>query len=237
MISLTSFPQRINTVWLTIETLLNQKNVQPAKIELWLADEQFPDKRIPKSLLKQMKRGLEIKYCSDLKPHKKYYYSFLENRKKIVITVDDDILYPSDFVEKLYNGSKEYPNTVICNWSHKITFDNKGNINKYDLWDPFTNELSMLTVPIGCCGVLYKPSFFDQELYDIRKIKDISLYTDDLWLKWMEIKNNIGEMGIAITPKKQDKHRCHSRLIHRVFWKTGRGVRGRSWNSCQVHHG
>ena len=40
IVSLTSYPKRINTVWITIETLLRQ-SFKPDKIILWLATDQF----------------------------------------------------------------------------------------------------------------------------------------------------------------------------------------------------
>lgn len=42
IISLTSFPQRIDVVYITITTLLKQ-TFKPGKIMLWLAEEQFPN--------------------------------------------------------------------------------------------------------------------------------------------------------------------------------------------------
>lgn len=195
IISLTSYPARINTVWMTIETLLRQKKVKPKKVILWLASNQFPNKKIPKKLQNQTKRGLEIKYCDDLKPHKKYYYTFKSYPKNLVVTVDDDVFYNEDFLEQLYKGHIKYPNAVVCNWAHKMTF-NKNKLEKYNNWDMYTNELSLLTVPIGCCGVLYNPKFFDEELYDIEKIKKLCFYTDDLWLKFMELKNSVPAVNV-----------------------------------------
>ena len=41
IVSLTTFPARISTVWITIETIFRQE-VMPDRIVLWLAKEQFP---------------------------------------------------------------------------------------------------------------------------------------------------------------------------------------------------
>lgn len=42
IVSLTTFPARISTVWITIETIFRQE-VMPDRIVLWLAKEQFPN--------------------------------------------------------------------------------------------------------------------------------------------------------------------------------------------------
>ena len=45
IVTLTSFPERINEVHLCINTLLNQ-TLKPDKIILWLAEEEFPNKNM-----------------------------------------------------------------------------------------------------------------------------------------------------------------------------------------------
>ena len=41
IVSLTSYPARIKSVWLVVKTLLNQKEVNDLAIILWLSREQF----------------------------------------------------------------------------------------------------------------------------------------------------------------------------------------------------
>ena len=63
IVSLTSFPERINTVWLTIVTLLSQ-TLKPKKVLLWLAKSQFEGIELPDNLKRLEKYGLEIKSVS-----------------------------------------------------------------------------------------------------------------------------------------------------------------------------
>ncbi len=107
IISLTSYPARIDTLHLTVMTLLNQ-TVKPRSVMLWLANEQFPKREdeLPEKLLALKKYGLEIRFCEDLRPHKKYYYTMKENPECYVITVDDDVFYPENLVEELMTASQ-----------------------------------------------------------------------------------------------------------------------------------
>ena len=63
IVSLTSYSARINTVHITIDSLLKQ-TFKADKIILWLAKEQFPrlEKDLPNNLLQQTKKGLTIKW-------------------------------------------------------------------------------------------------------------------------------------------------------------------------------
>ena len=70
IVSLTTYPGRIDQVWKTISSLLNQ-TLKPKRVILWLAKEQFPAGKLPESVQRLTTRGLEICYCEDLKSHKK----------------------------------------------------------------------------------------------------------------------------------------------------------------------
>src|SRR5690606_16079955 len=85
-VTLTSFPARINDVWIVVECLFRQ--VEKAdKIILWLSTPQFEGIKIPERLLAQQKRGLEIKFVEDdLRSHKKYLYAFEAFPNDYIIT-------------------------------------------------------------------------------------------------------------------------------------------------------
>lgn len=187
IVSLTTYPARISTVWVTIASLLTQ-TMKPYKVILWLAEEQFPDHRIPDSLEKMKQRGLEIRFCEDLKPHKKYYYAMQEYPEHYIITADDDTFYPENHIERLWDGHEKYPGNIICQWSHQIGFTKQGGFQPYNEWiDNVESDPAYSTLAVGCGGVLYPPGCLSTEAFDKQKIMNYALYTDDLWLKCMEI--------------------------------------------------
>ena len=193
IVSLTSFPARINKVWITISTILNQ-SLKPKRVLLWLAEEQFPNKEkdLPKSLLKLKNRGLEILFCDDLKSHKKYYYTMKYNPDDVVVTVDDDMLYPENMLQQLWNSHNTNPECVVCQFAHMITFDENGSINPYKKWTSCYGDDTkpgMRILPVGCGGVLYPPGVLNKSLYDKEKINNLCPQMDDLWLKAMAILN------------------------------------------------
>ena len=206
IVSLTTHPTRIKTVWITIASLLSQ-TYKPAKVLLYLSNEQFSSgfNDLPKNLLRLQKRGLDIVLVDeDLKPHKKYFYSFKDYKDKLVITTDDDIFYPENMIEELVRASEKYPDAVICSRSHRIQLvDSDGNkqFAPYSTWNNnTTQEPEMLTLAVGCNGILYRPGLFDDELFNLEMIKETSLYTDDLWLKAMEIRSGIKTYNCSKEP-------------------------------------
>jgi hypothetical protein len=194
IISLTSFPDRIHTVWICIETLLNQ-SLKPDLIILWLAESEFKDglKGLPKRLVDLQNRGLTIRFCENIKPHKKYYYTLKEYPNDFIITVDDDVLYPKSVVRTLVELNSQNPECICCIRGHRITFNKNSKILPYRKWikNPETEEEpSKFICPTGVGGVLYPPGSLNKEVFNIESIKNLCLNADDLWLKIMSIKNS-----------------------------------------------
>jgi hypothetical protein len=191
IVSLTSFPARINDIWITIETILRQ-SFKPDKIILWLAEEQFPDKKLPDSLTNLVDRGLTILYCKDLRSHKKYYYSFIQFPEANIITMDDDVYYPRDTLKNLIELHSKNKNLVAANRAHKITFS-KGKMNKYNQWkhNVPVRLPSHLLVPTGIGGTLYPPGVLTKDTLNEDLIRELCFYADDIWLKVMELKSNV----------------------------------------------
>lgn len=192
IVSLTSYPARIHIVQRTIKTILIQ-NRKADKIILWLSEEQFPNRErdLPSELQELCSYGLTIRWCDDLKPHKKYFYAMQEFPNDIIVTVDDDMYYSPDLLEILYQSFLKFPQAVSCIQAHRILRNKEGLIEKYDLWEKgctyCRNEPCADLIAIGCGGVLYPPHCLPTETFDEDTINEICLYQDDLWLKAMEL--------------------------------------------------
>jgi len=201
IVSLTSFPARIDTLWITIETILRQ-SYKPDKIILWLAEEQFPDRKFPESLTKLKERGLSIEFCKDLKSHKKYFYSLIKYPHSNIITLDDDLYYHRDVLKNVVELHKKYPELIAANRAHKITLSN-GNINPYRKWKHEVNDRtpSHFLVATGGAGALYPPNSLHKEILNMDIMQKLCFYADDLWLKIMELKNN----RMVVTNRKYNK--------------------------------
>lgn len=197
IVSLTSYPARIGTLSMVLETIYAQTR-QADEIVLWLAQEQFPEKeaQLPVELRVLIGEGrLTVRWCDDLKPHKKYYYTFQEHRNDLVVTIDDDILYPAYMLENLYQSYLRNPNAVSANRVHLMTITEQGRIMPYKDWIKETDvcllQPSMQLLATGAAGVLYPVWLFRNELFDKEGIRETCLFADDLWLKAMELISNI----------------------------------------------
>lgn len=205
--SLTSYPARIGTIHETVSSILAQ-TVVPERIMLWLAWEQFEHEKedLPPELLRLEAYGLEIVFCDDLKPHKKYYYAMADYPDAVIITMDDDVIYPPDTVEMLKESYLRHPSAVSAMRVHRMCFTG-GELDPYGRWgfndDSFYDNPSFLAMATGVGGVLYPPHCFSPEIFDKRDINETCLFGDDLWLKMNEILNRVPTV-LAAPSRKLD---------------------------------
>lgn len=193
IVSLTSYPARLNNLHYTVKSILCQ-SLRPDKLILYLGDDCIYE-NLPDSLRELERYGLQIfMKPGNLKPHKKYYYAIKENPEDIIITVDDDIYYEKDLIASLLDSYKRYPHAVSARRVHKMTKDEKGNLSGYNNWDGECESVikpSMGLFAIGVGGVLYPPHCMPEELFNKAVFKDICMRNDDIWLKFMQILNNV----------------------------------------------
>lgn len=198
IINLTTYGERTEGVWVTVESLMRQKECK-SKIILWLSETEFSENNLPKSIVQLQNKGLEVRYCEDFRSYKKIYFAAKEFSDKILITVDDDCIYPSDFIKNLIIASKNNPQTVCCYRSKQIAFDNK-KLLPYNSWvggDKFSLKPRSDLIAIGCGGVLYPKYFFKEKDIETTDFYDVAPQTDDLWLKVLAMKNGYKIMQVV----------------------------------------
>lgn len=214
IISLTTFPARINNVSLCIKSLLRQ-TMKPDRVMLYLGSDVDED-RLPNDLRELEQYGLTVvANCRDIKPHKKYYYAMQEFPNDIVITTDDDIVYEPELVEELIKTHRDFPNAVICRRANIIRRDEKGMIAPYLTWDSCLTkkkEERYDLLPTGAGGILYPPHSISELAFNIDDIERYCLNADDVWLRYMGIKagspvvySKPSIIYLAVIPGSQDQ--------------------------------
>lgn len=215
IVSLTSFPARINDVWKVVECLKNQ-TVLPEKIILWLSKDQFPSENdIPKELKKQIDDLFEIRMVDgDIRSHKKYYYMLRDFPNKDFITCDDDVYYDSKMIERLIVTALSFPQCIIANKTSKICFYDDGNVRPYREWRDNEEPLSSCNLlQIGVGGVLYPHGTLHEITSNMDLFWTLSPLADDIWLNAMSrlkhtpvVQTRDSKLVLPITSKAPSLH-------------------------------
>lgn len=204
IVSMTSYPKRINYVHKSLQSILDQ-TWKPDKVILWLASEQFAGKEadLPGELLRMVEDGsVTIRWCKDLKAHKKYFYALQEFSDSLIITVDDDLLIEPKMIQKLMTSYLLHPEAVSTVRCHLMTMDDDAGILPYGQWikdfDTVVGKPSMQLFCTGGAGALYPAWLFRNLQFDESLIVEMCLYADDIWLKTMEV---IAGIPVVMTSK------------------------------------
>lgn len=186
IVSLTTHGRRIEQVWQAIESV-GSGTTRPKRLVLWLSNNER-DKILPPSLLRLVKRGLEIEYVDDIGPHTKYFYALDECIKFNVplITIDDDVLYLSWFLHRLLCAHVETPEQIICCRARQIELDEAGSLRPYNEW-PYaeTDQSSVRTFFTGVSGVIYPVAFLRSLKKRSRDFLQCCPRADDVWLNFV----------------------------------------------------
>ena len=191
-VSMTTYPARIGLVGEALRSVLAQTR-KPPRVLLWLAEEQFPggEADLPADLRALCaEQGVTIRWCDDLKPHKKYYYALQEIKDGVVITFDDDLLYPEDTVELLTLSYVRHPEAVSATRANLMTLGEGDTFLPYSRWiketDALVDEPSMSLLATTGAGTLYPVGLLSGRVFDRELLLRTCPLADDLWLKCHE---------------------------------------------------
>ena len=188
-VSLTTHGARIESVFLTIESIARSPN-RPSRLVLWLdSPEAFAS--LPTSIARLQHRGLDVRLCENFGPHTKYFpyvQSFPDDRIPLV-TADDDLVYPSEWLEALLNAHRLEPEIIHCYRARTVLIDEQG-IRPYVEWPLCKGRLLQSTNFLtGVSGVIYPPKFLTQLRSYGSAFTDCCPKADDIWLNVIALRH------------------------------------------------
>jgi hypothetical protein len=188
VVSLTSYGKRlIDTAPYAIISLFNQ-TIQPDKIILWIGEKD--KENVGETLTRLQKLGLEIRYCEDLRSYTKLFYSLKEFSDACIITADDDVYYPQNWLGQLIAEHNKHPRKIICHRAHGIKVDENHCVLPYFEWDWRitsqayfeNNNVTFFSIfPTGVGGILYPPNSLDKQVLSKALFMELAPYADDIW--------------------------------------------------------
>ena len=169
------------------------------KVILWLAPEQFPNGEadLPKQLLDLKDKGLIIDWYKDIRSYKKLIPTLKKYPDAIIVTADDDNLYKPEWLEKLYNSYKKYPNDIQA---HRITMFYYNQMFQYISGGrEYYHKASYLNKLVGLGGVLYPPHCFYKDILNEELFMKLAPTNDDQWF-WFQAMLNKTKVRVVKNP-------------------------------------
>ena len=192
-VSLTSYGRRLRLVHLTLESIA-AGTVRPGRLVLWLDDLDLVSHPTP-GLRRLIARGLEVNPTADLKPHKKYYpyVQSIDHHVAPLVTADDDLMYPVDWLETLLAAHATDPSTNTAHRARAVRTDAEGRIAPYAGWGAVRRGASSPRhLATGNWGHVIVPAMLEALREREAEFLAVAPTADDLWLHRVAV-----ELGVA----------------------------------------
>lgn len=189
-ITLTTYGARLNGFAHVLDALIRQEFPHEYGVIVHLSNSDVTACTLPASLRRFEQAGVKFVYHEEnLRSYKKLVYEYGRERDRVLITADDDVIYPPTWLSSLHKAHINNPSCIVAYRAHQLrplgqfSFppykemmrDNGGLLSR-------TNP-SFALMPTGVSGVLYPPDSLDP----IAVQKDLFLLHaptgDDIWFK------------------------------------------------------
>ncbi|WP_146236825.1 hypothetical protein [Curtobacterium sp. MCBD17_030] len=202
-VSLTTYGIREGFVFLTIESIARGQ-IRPRRLLLWL--DERPIRKLPRSLRRLQRRGLEIFWTEDIGPYKKIipYVQSQRSPDVSVVTADDDVLYPVDWLYKIVQAARTQDSAdVIAYRAHRFTMDQeRGGAAPYNSWPECRSaDASSLNFATGVSGVLYSSKFQGVLRAAGFEFKQSAPRADDVWLHAVALRHDMSVRQVVADPQ------------------------------------
>jgi len=191
IVSMTSWKKRITNVKYVVSSIL-QGTYKPDKIILNLSTDEFQDKHIPIDLkLLEKYTIFEINWVKEnTKAFKKIIPTMELYPDSIIISIDDDIIYPRLFIETILDSYKKQNTDIITLYRNK---------NKYE----FDSVVG--------CGTLYTTSKLVPFISNHLNKEIINTNEDDTYYAWCAKHLNLS-IGWLYNNMKESKLRFFNEI-------------------------
>lgn len=207
IVSLTSTKKNLTV---SLYSLLNQ-SLKPDKIILWLSDEFKSLNDLPYEITRFIKNGLEIRFVKDLGGYTKTFYPLKEFEDSIVVTAEEGIYYPKNWLRKLYYSYVANPSDIHVHCARRGIDTSQVN-EENARYDNF---------PVGAGGILFPPKCFTKEALRQDIFLENAPCADDVWFWIMALLHNrkirVVKNHIKSFAKKKVLHKKYDKELENLM--------------------
>lgn len=186
IVSLTTHGTRLYEVHLAIESIM-EGTVKPQQIILWLDNDD--ERALPIALERQKERGLEVMLTSPMRSYAKLVPALRAFPEAHIVTIDDDVFYPHDFLERLIETHRMSLSAVIANSVMLLSRNDEGIPQGIRDWPYISTTHPHPTYDDlffeGFGGVFYPAGCMPAETMDEALFLKLCPTADDVWFNAM----------------------------------------------------
>ncbi len=136
---------------------------------------------------------VQVSFVNNSGPYRKLLPAMADAAEEdLIVTADDDVLYASNWLEKIVQGAASHPEHIVCARARQIRKNAMGRFQNYSNWPLVSRSaLGKALLPIGCSGVAYRKNLLDLGFIFDCAYKDCAPTSDDIWFRLASLRRNV----------------------------------------------
>jgi hypothetical protein len=195
VVALTTVPERVGVIQPTLRSLLDQSCVADRVLLAWPSRSWRSGELYPAP--PAVPPGIDIVPCEDEGPATKLLAALPHERACAIVVVDDDVIYPYNFLETLLDAHRADPGAALGFRGWKL----KSGMDPRNLPHVFGTGVSRPTdvdVLFGTWGYLLPPSALDQSVHEFGGWPPEVRWSDDIWISGHLARRNVPRRVVPI---------------------------------------
>lgn len=201
VVVMTTHGERIQNAWLALESI-GRGDAKPGRLILFL---EHPIERLPWRLRRLARRGVEIRAVKPGLGVYTKFWRYIESGDNALdrplVTSDDDMIYPAEWLAELLAAHAAHPNDIVAQRAHVIGTDGDA-LAEYRTWQPVqTTEPSFAHFATSVSGQLLPPRVQRALRARGRAFLDAAPKADDVWLHTVAVDEGIRTRQVSDSSK------------------------------------
>lgn len=180
IVSMTSYGRRVAKTAPTAITSLMRQTLKPDRIILWLSRDEFQSAdHLPASIKRLISRGLEVRFCDEMRSYKKMIPVLKEFDDAWIVTADDDLYFQPDALEQSWaTVEANQGKCLVCRAPYRMKFSPDGSLRPYREW---TVNSPCGNFPLSGFITWMRKDLLHPDITNYVLAKQLSPIGDDIW--------------------------------------------------------
>lgn len=192
VVSMTTIPERVEKIVPALRSVLDQSCPADRVLLAW----PLLMKNATRLKLPRLPSGIEVLTCEDQGPATKFLAAHAVEPDAAIVVVDDDVIYPVDFLATLLDAHRREPKAAFGwrGWCLEPGLDPRD----FDhVFATSVREATRVDVLLGTWGYLIPPGALDGAVHDFRGWPSELRFVDDVWISGHLARQGIPRRVVA----------------------------------------